>query len=152
MIIVMPRKVISEIIALLYVCLMLYTALSKLSDLNMSREQMALMPLLTPVAHIIVWLLPITEIIIAALLFFPVTRKIGLIAATGLMLLFCIYIVYMMTNYKHLPCSCGGFLEALSWKGHLIFNGVFIVLGIAAMLLLKNIPPNKQYKAIVVPQ
>jgi hypothetical protein len=146
----MFRKAISEIIALLYVCLMLYTAISKLSDYNLTREQMALMPLLTPVAHIIVWLLPVSEIVIAVLLFFPGTRGIGLRAVTALMVFFCIYIVYMMANYAHLPCSCGGLLEALSWKGHLIFNGVFIVAGIIAMILPKNKQWDKQYKTIAV--
>jgi hypothetical protein len=148
----MNRKIIAEIIALLYVCLMLYTAISKLSDYNLSREQMALMPLLTPIAHIVVWLLPVTEIAIAALLFFPGTRRIGLIAVTGLMVFFCIYIIYMMANYAHLPCSCGGLLEALNWKEHLIFNGVFIAMGVIATLLLKNTRRDKQYKAIAVPQ
>lgn len=147
----MTRKVIAEIIALLYVCLMLYTALSKLSDYNLSREQIALMPLLTSIAHIVVWLLPATEIVIALLLFFPRTREIGLIAVVGLMTLFCVYIGYMMTYYQHLPCSCGGLLEMLSWKGHLIFNGIFIVLGVTAILSLKSIHRDKQYKAIAAP-
>lgn len=134
----MKRKTIAEIIALLYVCLMLYTAISKLSDYNMSREQMAMMPLMTPVAYIVAWLLPVTEILIAALLFFPKTRVLGLKIVTGLMLSFSVYIIYMMIYYEHLPCSCGGFLDLLSWPAHLILNGTFIVLGIIAMLLFKR--------------
>jgi len=134
----MRRKIIAEIIALLYVCLLLYTAISKLTDYNMSREQMAMMPLMTPGAHIVAWLLPVTEILIATLLFFPKTRVLGLKVVTGLMLSFSVYIVYMMMYYKHLPCSCGGFLDLLSWPAHLVLNGTFIVLGIIALLLSKR--------------
>ncbi|OQP42617.1 hypothetical protein A4D02_13710 [Niastella koreensis] len=111
----------------------LYSAASKLSDYTMTREQMALMPLLTPIANITVWLLPATEITIAIVLFFHQTRKAGLYTATILMFLFTIYITYMMFFYPSLPCSCGGLLDVLSWPGHLIFNGVFIALGILAI-------------------
>jgi len=54
------------------------------------------------------------------------------------MLSFSVYIVYMMMYYKHLPCSCGGFLDLLSWPAHLVLNGTFIVLGIIALLLSKR--------------
>jgi hypothetical protein len=134
----LQKGAIVEIIAILYMSMFLYTAISKWSDYNMTREQMALMPLLTPVAHIIVWLLPVTEIIITLLLFFYKTRKTGFYAATILMTLFTVYITYMMIVHPTLPCSCGGFLNALSWTGHLIFNGVFILLGITALRILRK--------------
>jgi hypothetical protein len=117
---------------------MLYTAISKLADYNLSREQMAMMPLMTPIAHIIAWALPVAEIIVAILIFIPKTRIKGLYAVTGLMIFFSVYIVYMMTNYEHLPCSCGGILQALSWKGHLIFNGVYILMGVVAIVLYRK--------------
>jgi len=139
---VFNRSVIIETISVLYISMFIYTALSKWSDYDMTREQMALMPLLTPVAHIIVWLLPSTEIAISLLLFFNRTRKIGLYAAATLMVLFTLYIAYMMMYYPTLPCSCGGFLNALSWTGHLIFNTVYIVLGVIALVLLKKERPS----------
>lgn len=135
------KFVFGEIIPLTFVCLMLYTAISKLKDYNLSREQMAMMPLLTPVAHIVVWALPLAEIVIAALLFIPATRLKGLYAFSTLMFFFAGYVSYMMIFYDHLPCSCGGFLEMLSWKGHLIFNSITVFLGIAAIAFLKNTGP-----------
>lgn len=147
----MSRKIVSEIIALLYVCLMLYTAISKLRDYNLSREQMAMMPLMTPIAHVIAWLLPGAEIVIATLLFFPKTRVIGLKSVTGLMLFFSIYIVYMMSYYEHLPCSCGGLLDMLSWPAHLIFNSIFIILGIIALLLSKKRRQEVESKVLLEP-
>lgn len=134
----LKKSILIEMIAILYMSMFLYTAFSKWSDYTMTREQMALMPALEPVAHIIVWLLPATEIVITLLIFFPQTRKKGLYAATILMILFTLYIIYMMLFFPHLPCSCGGFLTELSWPGHLIFNSTFIVLGILAIRMLNK--------------
>lgn len=126
----LKKSTIVEIIAILYMSMFLYTAISKLTDYTMTREQMALMPLMTPIAHIVVWLIPVTEIVITLLIFLPQLRKWGLYVATILMILFTLYIIYMMLFYPKLPCSCGGFLTQLSWPGHLVFNGAFIVMGI----------------------
>jgi hypothetical protein len=129
----LKKSTIVEMIAILYMSMFLYTAINKWTDYTMTQEQMALMPLLTPVAHIVVWLLPATEIVITLLIFFYQTRKTGLYAATILMILFTLYIIYMMLFYPHLPCSCGGFLTELSWPGHLVFNSTFILLGTLAI-------------------
>lgn len=129
----LKKSTLIEIIVILYMSMFLYTAFSKWSDYTMTREQMALMPALEPVAHIVVWLLPAIEIVITLLIFISQTRKTGLYAATLLMILFTIYIIYMMLFYPNLPCSCGGFLTELSWPGHLVFNGAFIALGILAI-------------------
>lgn len=134
----MKKTSIIEIISVLYMSMFIYTAVSKWTDYTMSREQIALMPLMTSIAHIVVWLLPLTEIAIALLIFLSRTRIIGFYAATVLMILFTLYIIYMMVFYPTLPCSCGGFLNALSWTGHLIFNGAFILLGITAIRLLRR--------------
>jgi uncharacterized membrane protein YphA (DoxX/SURF4 family) len=134
----LKKNTLIEIIAILYMSMFLYTAFSKWSDYTMTREQMALMPALEPVAHIVVWLLPATEIVLTLLIFIPQTRRTGLYAATILMILFTIYIIYMMLFYPHLPCSCGGFLTELSWPGHLVFNGAFIVLGILGIRMLNK--------------
>ncbi|HEY8896749.1 MAG TPA: MauE/DoxX family redox-associated membrane protein [Niastella sp.] len=142
----LKKSILLEIIAILYMSMFLYTAISKWSDYTMTREQMALMPLMTPIAHIVVWLLPAIEIVITLLIFLPQTRIKGLYVATTLMILFTLYIIYMMLFYPNLPCSCGGFLTELSWPGHLVFNGVFIVLGILGIRMYKHINLSDQQK------
>jgi uncharacterized membrane protein YphA (DoxX/SURF4 family) len=132
------RSTLIEIVAILYMSMFLYTAFSKWSDYTMTREQMALMPALEPVAHILVWLVPATEIVITLLVFIHQTRKKGLYAATTLMILFTLYIIFMMLFYPYLPCSCGGFLAELSWPAHLVFNSSFILLGILAIKMLNK--------------
>ena len=145
----MRRKIISEIIVILYISLMLYTAIAKLKDYDITRERMAMMPLLEPIAHIVVWALPVLEMIIAVLLFIPRFRIRGLYMVTTLMLFFSIYVVFMMIFYEHLPCSCGGLIEQLSWSGHLVFNGIFIGLGIISIKMLKAKVHNQNNAPVI---
>lgn len=132
------KSTIVEIIALLYVCLMLYTGISKLMDFTVSREQLSLMPLMEPISDTVAWLLPVGEIVLAIVLFVPRTRIIGLYLATGLMIVFTGYVIYLINYNPHLPCTCGGFLQSLSWPQHLIFNIVFVLLGGGGILLSRR--------------
>jgi len=131
----MKISTITEIIALLFVILFLYTGISKLMDYSVFREQIALSPLLAPVSNWVAILLPATEIIISVVLFIPRSRLIGLYASLILMVLFTGYVVYILNYNEHLPCTCGGVLEALSWKQRLILNGLLIALAFTGVLL-----------------
>jgi len=132
------RSVLVEIIALFFVILFLYTGASKLLEFDVFQEQLGETPL-EPVAPIVAWGLPITEFIISLLLFFPRYRLKGLYATFIIMVLFTGYIIVLLTRDKELPCSCGGIVEALSWKGHLIFNSALILLSLAAIRMQKKI-------------
>ena len=131
----MKRTTIIEIISLLFVILFLYTSISKLMDYTVFKEQIAQSAILAPVARWIAWILPISEILAAVLLFIPRWRLKGLYTALALMLLFTGYIVAILNFSKHVPCSCGGVLEALSWKAHLAFNGGLIALASTGVIL-----------------
>lgn len=127
------KSTLVEIIAHLFIILFLYTGIAKLMEFDVFQEQLADNPLLAPVASIVAIGLPITEFIICFLLFFPRFRLKGLYAAFILMVLFTAYVAILMTTSKELPCSCGGIMEALSWKGHLIFNSIMILLSFIAL-------------------
>lgn len=114
----------------MFVSLFLYTGISKLTVLEISREQMAIMPLVGQFSGLISWSLPTFEIILSIIVFIPATRRIGIYVCTALMFAFSLYVIYIMKNYTHLPCTCGGFLQALSWPQHLVFNITFFILGI----------------------
>lgn len=124
-----------EIIAALYVFLFLYTGISKLQDLQAMEGALRHSPLLADHAHLLSRIVPIAEILASILLIFSITRFIGLIVSTFMMLWFTIYIIYMMTHYTQLPCTCGGITESLSWRGHLLLNSAFVSLGICAICL-----------------
>ncbi len=76
------------------------------------------------------------EFTIALLLAIPKTRFIALFASFTLMLLFTAYIIVILNYSSFVPCSCGGILEQLGWKEHLIFNIVFTLLAATAILIL----------------
>jgi len=138
----MKTSTITEIIALLFVILFLYTGISKLMDYSVFREQIALSPLLAPVSNWVAILLPSTEIIISVVLFIPRSRLIGLYTSLILMVLFTGYVIYILNYNEHLPCTCGGFLEMLSWKQHLILNGFLIALAFTGVLLGRRTLPG----------
>jgi uncharacterized membrane protein YphA (DoxX/SURF4 family) len=135
----MKRSTIVEIIALLFVVLFLYTGISKLMEYDVAREQIALTPLLAPIAKEIVIILPIIEILVSVLLFLPRTRRMGLYASLILMIAFTGYVGYILSYNAELPCTCGGILQEMSWTQHLVFNGAAIVLALTGILLSRRI-------------
>lgn len=133
----LTRENFGWLIAILYASLMLITAGEKFRDFIKVREQLSLMPLIEPVSDLLAWALPLTEIILAVLVFLPLTRKIGLYLVTALMVVFTGYVVYLIKYAPHLPCTCGGFMEQLSWPQHLVFNSIFILLGVVGLFLIR---------------
>lgn len=135
----MKRAIVVEIIAFLFVILFLYTGISKLMDYGIFREQLAESPILKPVAPVVAIGLPILEFVLAAMLIVPRWRLKGFYASTALMIAFTLYIIALMLWADHLPCSCGGVLAQLSWGEHIVFNSVYIVLGIVGIILERKI-------------
>lgn len=131
----MKKSIFVEIISMLFVILFVYTAISKFMDFTLFKETIAASPVLAPVVDVVAWVLPIVEILVSILLLIPVLRLKGLYAALGLMMAFTIYIIYILKFSPHIPCSCGGVIELMSWREHLIFNCAFIALAILGIWL-----------------
>ena len=136
----MKRSSIVEIISILFVMLFLYSIISKIIDYTIFKELVSTSPILAPVAALIAWILPLLEFIIVGLLIVPRWRLKGLYASLALMVIFTIYIICLLLFNNHIPCSCGGVLERLSWPQHIVFNVLFISLALIGVLL------EKQYK------
>ena len=132
------KTTVVEIISSLLLLLFLYTALSKAYEFNSFQGMLAQSPLLRANAVLFARLLPVIEILVAALLFFPRTKLLGLYSSLFLMLVFTLYISYMVIFFPLLPCSCGGVIKHLSWTQHIVFNLFFIVLSVIAILFSKN--------------
>lgn len=132
------RKLIINIVSLLFILLFVYAATSKLLDFETFQIQLAQSPLLTAYAGIVSVLVPSIEILLAALLIIPRFRFPALIGCFWLMVMFTAYIVIILNFSDFVPCSCGGVLEKLSWNQHLIFNAMFIVLAAVALFLIKG--------------
>lgn len=122
------KKIIVDVIAALFILLFFYTAISKSSNINYTVTTLNSVPIFKPIASAIAWGIIVSEYLIAALLFFPQTKKIGLYSSLILMIVFTVYLGYMITFIPKLPCSCGGIIQKMTWNQHLVFNLFFTLL------------------------
>jgi len=107
----MKRNLIIEIISSLLILLFLYTALGKLLDYVAFKNVLNKSPLIGGKAAVVALALPITEGLIASLLFFPRSRLWGLWGSFVAMTIFTLYLAYRIIFTPNLPCSCGGVLK-----------------------------------------
>lgn len=126
-------------IVFLFVTLFLYTAISKIMDYSIFKEQLLESPIVGFAAPVVAVGVPLLELVLITLLVVPRWRLPGLYASTGLMIAFTVYIIVLMNIADHLPCSCGGVLAQLSWGQHIVFNGVFIALGVAGIFVERQV-------------
>jgi hypothetical protein len=116
----------SDVMATFLIFLFMYTAITKFIDLNGFETTLSLSPYLKKTSSFLAWCIPICEVLISILLFIPSYRKVGLLFGTILMGIFALYIGFIISVSKGLPCTCGGVIEKMSWLQHLIFNiGIF---------------------------
>lgn len=111
----------------LCILLFVYAALSKLMAFSNFQAQLSQSPLISAFTGMISYSIPMAELVIAVLLFFPVTRKFGHGFFFALLFAFTTYIVGILHFAPYVPCSCGGVLESLNWEQHLYFNLVFLL-------------------------
>jgi uncharacterized membrane protein YphA (DoxX/SURF4 family) len=147
----MKKPVVIEIITVLYIILFLYTGIAKLMDYRIFKEQLEMSPVLSPIAKPVSLLLPWAEFIVVLLLVIPRWRLKGLYTSLILMTLFLGYIIAILSFSDQLPCSCGGIIQAMSWKQHVMFNSLFIGLAIWAIVLEKklNLEKSKSFNLIM---
>jgi len=141
----MARKITVEIISALLVILFCYAAVSKLENTPLFRVQLGKSPLTSGHESLIAIAVPCSELMISMLLIFRSTRFTGLILSFFIMLLFTIYIIIILNFSYYVPCSCGGVLQGLSWRTHVIFNCTFLVLIIIALIAESKKPHINQF-------
>jgi len=131
-------KVFTDLISYLFILLFIYTASSKIFTFQDFNNVLHAVPIFGRYHLVISVLIISAEIIIGAMLIIPFTKRTGLLAALILMIIFTIYLIYMVSFEKVLPCSCGGVISHLSWKNHIWFNTGLIFL--SSLSLLTNKP------------
>jgi uncharacterized membrane protein YphA (DoxX/SURF4 family) len=124
-----------DIIIFLFMVLFIYAATTKLLEYDLFRAQIGKSPLITRYDHILAWLVPGVEYIVALMLFIPRFRLAGLYASFSLMFAFTAYITFILTFSPYVPCSCGGILSSMGWTEHLIFNIGFTLLAVVGIIL-----------------
>lgn len=138
----MARRITIEIISALFVLLWCYAAISKLLDYETFKVQLGKSPLLTEFAGFTAVTVPLSELVIAGMLLTKRFKIAGMYASLFMMVLFTAYIIAILNFSYYIPCSCGGILSSLGWTEHVVFNLLFVVLAIVAIILM-----NRKQKA-----
>lgn len=120
--------ILSSIVFILLL-LWVYTATSKLYNLEEFERQLTKQHFNHPTTLILMWSVPPLEILAAILLAWPSRRLVGLILSVALMAVFTAYIgLVLLGFYDKVPCSCGGVLKSMTWKVHFWFNLSLLIL------------------------
>ncbi|UCS93220.1 hypothetical protein KZP23_21640 [Echinicola marina] len=126
---------IRHIINSIFILLWTYTGLEKLINWDTTYNAFHNQPFPSKLAEILVYSIPVTELLLVLILLIPQSRKPGLLLSTLLMTVFTTYIgLVWMGAFPRVPCTCAGFIESMSWEGHFLFNMALIVLGVVGVL------------------
>lgn len=137
-----------EFVSYFFILLFCYASISKIMDFENFQIQIAQSPLLSAFSDILSYGILVTELAVCILLIFEKSRKIGLYSSFVLMVSFTVYI-YMILNYSEfIPCSCGGILEKMDWKTHLIFNIITVFVAAFAIILYENFTRQAFFKSV----
>ena len=139
----MKRKPTVNLISAVFIFLFTYTATSKLVAFASFQSTLGKLPVIGSFSPVLAILLPLSELVIATLLFFPASRRIGAFASLIIMLLFTTYIGWAILLDVKLPCSCGGILQSLNWRQHLWLN-IFLTLLAWIMLSMQKKTPETE--------
>lgn len=133
----MIKKLSLEAIIGLLAGLYSYAAYIKIVDHLIFKTQLSRSPVLASATHFLVWATPMLEILLAILLTAKWTRLIGFYGSIVLLLLFTTYLIGMYFFSPTLPCSCGGFIEKLTFSQHIFLNIFLLALSIGRIWLVK---------------
>jgi uncharacterized membrane protein YphA (DoxX/SURF4 family) len=144
------KNAIVDIICLLYILLFVYAAISKLLEFQNFQAQLGQSPLISAYTGFVSYSVLIVEFVIALLLAILKSRYIAMLASFGLMLMFTAYIIVILNYSSFVPCSCGGILEKLGWKEHLIFNITFTILAALASVFMATKKSKTALKLAII--
>lgn len=122
----------------LLIILWAYAAFSKLYELKKFKDAMMTQVFPKWIGKILIYLVPLSEIIMIILLLITNTRLIGMYASFFTMLAFTIYVGGAVVGlYARRPCACGGLFGRLGWNKHLKVNIVLTLIALVGILLMK---------------
>lgn len=135
----MKRNLIISIISTVLIMLWVYASLSKISEFSVFTAQLQRQPLPTWSISYFKWGLPIIELVVAFMVSIPGTRLKGFVLSSCLMISFTLYVAFALSGaFGDIPCSCAGIISGLHWKGHLIFNALFLIISLFGVHIQKK--------------
>lgn len=144
---IIAKKKLVEIISAAFILLFVYTASSKLIEIERFRWALSQSTIIKNFSDFLVFAVPVTEIVVSLLLFFPRSRILGLFSSLLLMITFTIYLSYIILFADKLPCTCGGVISEMSWGQHIVFNMVFIGLATIGIRLHRQLQSSSPVAA-----
>lgn len=109
--------------------LFLYTGLAKLFAWRHFRQDLYNQVFPPSWVPVLLFVVPVTEIGAALMLYFPKTRLAGWLLSLAMMLYFTAYTTLVLAGiFDRVPCSCGGVIRQLTWPQHEVLNIFFTVL------------------------
>jgi uncharacterized membrane protein YphA (DoxX/SURF4 family) len=123
-----------EAVSLFYILLFVYAAISKVLEFENFQAQLGQSLIIGAYAGIVSYSVIIIELLISVMLVIPSFKLRGLYSSFILMSFFTVYIFIILNFTSNIPCSCGGILEKMTWKVHLIFNIISLILAGLALL------------------
>lgn len=131
-------KKLENILSLSLIIIWTYTGFDKLIDFEDSRKAFHNQTFPADLAEALAYAVPITELFIALLLLFSVTRWWGFLSSILLLTVFTTYVGLIWVGaFPRVPCNCAGILESLDWSAHFILNSICILIGICGLSLTK---------------
>jgi hypothetical protein len=128
-------KISFDLINAILIFIYLYSFIDKLKNFQEFVSNLSKSPYLNTINSLFLAVVVLFfEIFIPIFLFFDKSKELGYLLSFLMIFSFTGYIVIMMVYSPYLPCSCGGFIESLSWEGHLFLN--LFILFISAIAYL----------------
>ncbi len=128
-------KISFDLINAILIFIYLYSFIDKLKNFQEFVSNLSKSPYLNTINSLFLAVVVLFfEIFIPILLLFDKSKELGYLLSFLMIFSFTGYIVIMMVYSPYLPCSCGGFIESLSWEGHLFLN--LFILFISAIAYL----------------
>jgi len=145
----MRQSILPDIIACFFILLFTYTGVVKLMEIHLFKEQLVSSPFFGALSSIIAWSLPITELLLAVALIIPFFRLKALYASLGLVSIFTLYVIIIFFIDKELACSCGGIIEQLTPRQHILFNGACVALALLAIKITHRQQHTRRFNWVV---
>ncbi|MFZ4928312.1 MauE/DoxX family redox-associated membrane protein [Chryseobacterium sp. Mn2064] len=122
-----------EIIRYLLILLYVYTCYHKIVDRDVFEQTLSKSKLIYNYKEILLYLIPLSEIIAIALLI-PNKFIKGLYFSLFLMISFTIYLIAVNNFSLYDGCSCGGIFNSMPYWLHVSVNAFFILINIYAII------------------
>ena len=127
------------IIPFLLMCLFGWVATDNILNFQTYKSKMHLQVFSPDAADLLSYIVPALLVIAFLLLFFPYTRKIGLIFSTVLLCIFSLYIfLVIMKTFGEVPCTCIAVFKGMSWFAQFIFTLFFFLLAFIGLMFKRK--------------